>query len=360
MKKFFKIIISLTIISSIIYVIYNYKTEIQTFILDAKTEITEYFAVNNENYYTEKDIEDLISSNESQVNGEYFGKLDNYYYDQLDMYSKIIYKSILNNINELKKGEYEIELPNTLANIIQNEKSKDSINLVFQNAWNALRLDHPEIFDVNVKNIYLTTKTTTIGKKVKYEFYLNSKEKNNIEELYQSESKVELKKEEIINNLNGTNDFAKVLYVHNWLVDNLEYDVSMNNPNNNNIYGALIEKNVVCEGYAKAFKYLLDELQVPCIIVCGDVINDKGYTEKHAWNEVYIGGNWYAVDSTWDDPIIIGGGKLTNELKYKYFLKGSIEIEKNHYENGKMSENANETEFKYPKLSDKNYKKNSE
>ena len=132
----------------------------------------------------------------------------------------------------------------------------------------------------------------------------------------------------------------------------------MQKENNSNIYGALVEKNVVCEGYAKAFKYILDELEIPCVIICGEAVDEDGNSQKHAWNEVYLGGKWYAIDVTWDDPIIIGGGKLTNELRYKYFLKGSTVINKNHFQNGKMSDNINEIEFQYPELNIENYRTN--
>lgn len=355
MKKVFKILFLVFFISIITYEIYNYKTEIINFVSDVKVEIYDYFANETDSYYTEKEIQSLLKTNDTVINGEYIGKLDNYYYEQLDTYSKIIYKSILNNIDELKKGEYEIEIPNSLADVVKDEK-EGAINLVFQNAWNAFRLDHPEIFDINIKNIYLTTKTTTVGKKTRYEFFLNSKEKRDIEKSQEILNKVEQKKEEIIKDIKDDNNFSKILNVHNWLIDNIEYDKTMNNENNNNIYGALVENTVVCEGYAKSFKYLLDELEIPCVIVCGEGVNDKGEKEKHAWNEVYLNGNWYSVDVTWDDPLIIGGGKLTKELRYKYFLIGKSEIEKNHFQNGKMSECIDEIEFKYPELSENNYK----
>ena len=130
----------------------------------------------------------------------------------------------------------------------------------------------------------------------------------------------------------------------------------MKNENNSNIYGLMIEKKAVCEGYAKAFKYLLDELNIPCVIICGDVTDEDGNIERHAWNEVYLEGKWYAVDTTWDDPIIIGSGKVTNNLKYKYFLKGSTEIGRNHEQNGRLSNDEKEIEFKYPELSKDDYK----
>ena len=357
MKKFLKALIIISIVVLLCYAVFYYKNEIEDLFSTAKVEINNYFEDESEHIYTEKEIEEMLANDDIETIGEYTGKIDTYYYEQLDVYSKLIYKSILNNIDKLRMGNYEIELSNSLANVMNKTDGKEAINLTFQNAWSAFRLDHPEVFDIDITNVYLTTKTTTTGKKTKYEFYLNSKEEKDIKVITSNTSIIKQKKEEIIKDLKYTNNATKVLNVHNWLVDNLQYDVTMQRTNNNNIYGALIENNVVCEGYAKAFKYLLDELDVPCVIVCGEVVDESGATQKHAWNEVYLNGNWYAIDVTWDNPIIIGGGKLINELKYKYFLKGATEINKNHFQNGRMAENEEEIEFKYPELSLEDYKK---
>lgn len=58
----------------------------------------------------------------------------------------------------------------------------------------------------------------------------------------------------------------------------------------------------------------------------GTATNSQGETENHAWNYVQLNGIWYAVDCTWDDPIIIGNGKINESIKYQYFLKGSKEF----------------------------------
>ena len=357
MKNFFKALILIIIIVLLCFVVYNYKNEIETLFSPAKIEINNYFELDDEPIYTEKQIEEILLADDKEITGEYNGKLDTYYYEQLDVYSKLIYKAILSNIDNLRIGNKEIELSNSLSNIMKKDNGKEEINIAFQNAWSAFRLDHPEIFDINIKNVYLTTKTITIGNKTKYEFYLNSKEEKNINSINNTKNIVEQKKQEVINNVNNGNTAIKILGVHNWLIDNIKYDVTMQKENNSNIYGALIENNVVCEGYAKAFKYILDDLEIPCVIICGEVVDEKGIIQKHAWNEVYLNGKWYAIDVTWDDPIIIGGGNLTNELRYKYFLKGSTEINKNHFQNGKMSDDENEIEFKYPELSIDDYKK---
>ena len=119
-----------------------------------------------------------------------------------------------------------------------------------------------------------------------------------------------------------------------------------------NIYGALINKITVCEGYARAFKAIMDDLEIPCLIACGTGINSTGATESHAWNYVMINEKWYAIDVTWDDPIIIGNGYVSRDVNYRYYLKGSREFFENHKEDGEIVGNTN---FKYPTLSVNDY-----
>lgn len=60
------------------------------------------------------------------------------------------------------------------------------------------------------------------------------------------------------------------------------------------IYGALVARNCVCNGYAMAFAYLCNALGIECISVAGN---------NHAWNIIKLYGNWYQVDTTWMDQI---------------------------------------------------------
>lgn len=67
--------------------------------------------------------------------------------------------------------------------------------------------------------------------------------------------------------------------------------------------------NVVCEGYAKAFKYLCDlstfDKDIHCYIVTG---------QNHMWNVVQINGKNYLLDATWQDFVTCPDGD--------YFLAG--------------------------------------
>lgn len=139
----------------------------------------------------------------------------------------------------------------------------------------------------------------------------------------------------------------KIKVVNEWMIDNLSYENIEGNNNKYNLYGAIVETKVVCEGYARMFKYIMDGLNIPCILVSGIATNSEGETELHAWNYVELNGQWYAVDVTWNDPVVIGEGELTESQKSKYLLKGKSFLD-NHKEDGMISENS--MKFIYPKL----------
>ena len=94
-------------------------------------------------------------------------------------------------------------------------------------------------------------------------------------------------------------------------------------------------------------------MQIPCVMVIGQATNSKGETENHAWNYVRINNSWYAVDSTWDDPVIIGNGTISNDIKYKYFLRGSIKMNEDHIPNTQFTEEGRN--YEYPILSQYDY-----
>jgi len=97
----------------------------------------------------------------------------------------------------------------------------------------------------------------------------------------------------------------------------------------------------------------MDKLEIPCLLIAGDATNTNGETESHAWNQVFLNNTWYAVDVTWDDPIVLGSGILDEERKYQYYLKGENEFSETHKAEGQLSENS--MEFLYPELAKENY-----
>ena len=73
-------------------------------------------------------------------------------------------------------------------------------------------------------------------------------------------------------------DYDKVRSLHDYLKSNLEYDTvaaTSHRPNErniaeaHNIIGALLKNKCVCEGFAKAFKFLCDKIGLECWVVSG-------------------------------------------------------------------------------------------
>ena len=280
-----------------------------------------------------------------------------YYYQQLSETGKKIYLSIENNIEKIKNGEDNISLPHSLNEDAKSkENGKEYIAQEFQSAWDAFITDRSEYFYIDSSKVCLVSKITTKGSNANYEFFIGKgnnenyfiKEFKTKAEVDKALKRIDEQKKEILSNATG-NNFEKIKYVHNWLVDNVKYDTT-NGENASNIYGCLVNKNVVCEGYARTFKYLMDELQIPCVLVSGKATDEEGHSERHAWNYVYLKNNWFAIDTTWDDPIIIGKGKVDENIKYKYFLRGSKTMDKDHTINGQVTKNG--FVFKYPTLSE--------
>lgn len=285
-----------------------------------------------------------------------------YYYNQLEEPSKIMYNTILANIDALKSGDGKIKFPDTVAESIKNIGGSIEDNY-FQTAWDALSLENLDLFYINTENLSLSTKTTSILGYKTYEFILEPKTGNryystsfnNKEEVDNAINRVNQIADEIVSNATGST-YDKVKYVHDWIVDNVEYD-NDDIESNDNIYGTFINKKVVCEGYAEGLKFMLDKLNIPCVLVYGDGYDSSGNVEAHAWNYVKMDdGKWYAVDPTWDDPIYIGSAnQIIKSRKYEYFLKGSNSFNKNHINDGDVS--ATGQDFKYPELSQTDYKR---
>ncbi len=274
-----------------------------------------------------------------------------YYYRQLNNAGKKMYDELVKNIDSFKNGSNNIELD------VDNSELGD----YFQSVWDAFCLDRPDIFWVDTLKLSLVTKTTSFFGAVKYQYSIQPQENTNSYFLDSFKSTLEVenainKVESRINQIAGDasgNTYDKVKYVHDTIVESIEYDQT-GTINNANLYGALIERNCVCEGYAEALKIILDKLNIPCVIVYGEGIDGSGGSEAHAWNYVKMeNGNWYAIDPTWDDPIIIGGGSVFGVNKHKYFLKGSNEFFQTHIEDGNVSGRGQV--FEYPTISTVDY-----
>ena len=285
---------------------------------------------------------------------------DGFFYEQLEPESQTIYKALQANEEEMKTGTATIDLGTTFSDLLATSGGEQKLGEYYQSAVESYLYDNPRIFYISANKLYLNIETTTRGNKKTYKVFINNgSQPNYFSDEYTSQSQVEQAidmvektKDQIISQKTN-NTYNNIKMVHDYLINNVEYDSTLAKDNIYNIYGALVNKQSVCEGYAKAFKYLLDEMQIPCVMVIGQATNSKGETENHAWNYVRINNSWYAVDSTWDDPVIIGNGTISNDIKYKYFLRGSTKMNEDHIPNTQFTEEGRN--YEYPILSQYDY-----
>lgn len=301
------------------------------------------------------DILNQIESAESQNT-----KQSKYYYNQLELYSKIIYDKFESNKENLKTGTYQIDFGKTFNQILKEENGTELLKEYYQSAIEAYAYDNPGIFYLDPNKMYINKVTIEKIFTTTYEVNMNSgendnylaEEYNNRDEILVAENKIKQETQKIVEKTEGKSDYQKIKIIHDYLVDNISYDKTISKNNIYDIYGALVNKEAVCEGYAKAFKYLMDKVEIECIVVIGDATNSDENTQKHAWNYVKLDNAWYAVDVTWDDAVIVGG-TLTKKYKYRYFLKGSETMNKEHIVSNTLVENGKTYEL--PVLSEKDY-----
>lgn len=96
------------------------------------------------------------------------------------------------------------------------------------------------------------------------------------------------------------------------------------------ILGVMLNKKAVCEGIAKAFKYLLNAIDIGCIVVTGSAAHSSlpisGTEIDHAWNLVKIEGDNYYTDVTWDIAEL-----YNNHISHDYYNLTEFQIRKDHY-----------------------------
>ena len=118
----------------------------------------------------------------------------------------------------------------------------------------------------------------------------------------------------------GISRYEKIKSINDKLCTDIDY--VLNAPHAHEPYGALIDHEAVCEGYAEAFKLICDREKIPCITVVGYGYgnhNGKITGEGHKWNYVKMeDGLWYLIDVTWNDQT--NGG--STGYYYDYFLLG--------------------------------------
>ncbi len=172
---------------------------------------------------------------------------------------------------------------------LQQELPVENMNLQeLTMVLNCYRQDHPESFWFSSKFQYSTFE----GKLLSVTLLYQDSDPGSVQF---GRDLVDSTVEELLGLLTeDMGDYDKALTLYDALIDRCSYVTDA--PNAHNIYGALVDGEAVCEGYALAYQYLLMRAGIPAMYV-------TGYSrEDHAWNAMQLDGQWYYADATWDDP----------------------------------------------------------
>lgn len=156
----------------------------------------------------------------------------------------------------------------------------------------AVQWDNPDIFWLSNTISFIKKENETL---IKLSSVIPQDECNiKIEKLNKAISKI------LESMPKGMSEYERELYMHDWIIKNCSYDKSTVSSGRESwikftALGPILYGGAVCEGFAKAMKLLLCNTGVDCRLVTGN----KG-SDRHMWNLVKLGSNWYHVDTTWD------------------------------------------------------------
>lgn len=132
----------------------------------------------------------------------------------------------------------------------------------------------------------------------------------------------------------ASNDLEKVRAFYKWVTENIRYDTDTyfgrtNGNTASNPASVLSSKSSVCEGYASFFQLLCNYAGIPVKKISGHA---KGFSYKpgfnftkdtatnHAWNAVYIDGDWRFIETTWGAGILGDNNQFVKDFNDFYFL----------------------------------------
>lgn len=237
---------------------------------------------------------------ESTYKSEYWNFLDN-------RYEKLLYEAAVN-------ADFSDKMQKFIYLFYDDEADEYSWQMNLK-AIEFARLDHPEL---ELMNMGCGSGSCSITNEEEYLYqsvYYYSREYN---EYLEKLNEVNTEIADLVEEVNNTEDSVeKHLLIFDWITTNVKYVIPeafvgtiqvendgyilarMETDSVQNIYGAIVNKEAVCDGIADAYKYICNLCNLECIVVSG-YISDLSEEKYHAWNLVKVNDTWYLVDATWD------------------------------------------------------------
>lgn len=163
--------------------------------------------------------------------------------------------------------------------------------------------DHPEIF--YVVSIKIETMKILPCCRIIPQYRFSKEEINYVT------NEVEKEISPLLQSCLGKSDVEKEQCIHDYIVQKATYK-DLSAPYSHEMPGVFLYGIGVCEGIAKAFKFLCDRTGIKAGVVIG---NTREESVLHAWNLVSIEQNWYNIDVTYDANLT----RYAGDMRYDYF-----------------------------------------
>ncbi len=217
---------------------------------------------------------------------------------------KYIYRTFLSDAgkqayDQVKDSVKQITTRVELFTPLEESEVSDVVNAVY--------FDHPGYFWLDTSYKYYLDDSGKVGR-IELKFNIAEDKIKACKKKFNKAAKLILKEAKKLES-----NAEKEKYVHDYLLEHVSYVEGANL--NQSAYSALVNKESVCAGYARAFQYLMMKLGIACYYCVGEA---NGV--DHSWNIVIIDGIAYNVDVAWDDP---ESGNVPGEMMY-YNVGGDI------------------------------------
>jgi uncharacterized repeat protein (TIGR02543 family) len=203
------------------------------------------------------------------------------YYDTLTATEKYVYNT---EYDETANGKirYDGSLSKP-GNIVKYSFDTESYNISkdeYNVATNAFYFDHPEFFWL-VRGAYSYYYSGEVHQGFMYSYFSNA-------DLATAKARVDSAETKLMTGVTGS-DFEKVKAIHDNIINNSIYELY---GEQQSLYGLAVEGHGVCAGYASLFSDLAHKAGLDATVIVNS---------EHVWNRVKVAGQWYDVDTTFDD-----------------------------------------------------------
>ena len=262
--------------------------------------------------------------------------------DRLDKLGKAVYDILLPKVKAVAAGEQTSTKFYILSSNLPSGSSSNDVFAAIRSATNALTEDCPY-------ELYWYDKTTGMnmsfdGRAYKVSFFVSA-DYSQSGALQTTQTRSDLsrvktaanKAAAIVGNHKGENDCAKLDSYRSEICNLVSYNDSAANGYYGHygdpwqlvwVFDGDSSTSVVCEGYAKAFKYLCDlstfkNSSIACYTVEGTMVSNS-YSGGHMWNIVTVDGKSYLADITNCDAGSVGSAlQASGTAPGRYlFMKG--------------------------------------